>query len=143
MLKHGESDASGPLGERVQGVEVEEVSILASCGDGEDVLQRLDFCVACRQCLDLSLVSMCCNVLVVLRTILIEASARLTNVGATSPSWPAASSAAASHRERTVPTSCAKHSVQFRSALGLPSVHLLARLILTSKRGKTHVYRGH
>ena len=39
------------------------------------------------------------------RTILIEASARLMNVGATSPSWPAASSADASHRDKMVPTS--------------------------------------
>ena len=38
-------------------------------------------------------------------TILIEASARLMNVGATSPSWPAASSAEASHNDKIVPTS--------------------------------------
>ena len=38
-------------------------------------------------------------------TIFIEASAKLINVGATSPSCPAASRAAASHRDRTVPTS--------------------------------------
>lgn len=45
------------------------------------------------------------------RTILIEASARLMNVGATSPSWPAASSAEASHNDKIVPTSWAKDSV--------------------------------
>ena len=45
------------------------------------------------------------------RTILIEASARLINVGATSPSWPAASSAEASHKDKIVPTSWAKDSV--------------------------------
>lgn len=39
----------------------------------------------------------------VIYTILIEASARLMKVGATSPSGPAASSAAESHNERTVP----------------------------------------
>ena len=50
-----------------------------------------------------------------------EASARLMKVGATSPSCPAASSAAASHSERTVPTSCAKHSVQDLSGYGRPS----------------------
>lgn len=54
--------------------------------------------------------------------ILIEASVRLMNLGNTSPSSPAASSSAASHKERTVPTSCAKHSVHVRSGLGRPSV---------------------
>lgn len=57
----------------------------------------------------------------VVHTILIEASVKLMNLGKTSPSSPAASSSAASHRERTVPTSWEKHSVQVRSALGLPS----------------------
>jgi hypothetical protein len=51
---------------------------------------------------------------------LIDASARLINVGATSPSWPALSSAAAFQSDSTVPTSWAKHSVQFRSTVGLP-----------------------
>lgn len=55
-----------------------------------------------------------------MHTILIEASVMLMKVGMTSPSSPAASSWAASHSERTVPTSCAKHSVHTRSALGLP-----------------------
>ncbi len=54
-------------------------------------------------------------------TILIDASVRLMNLGSTSPSWPAASSSAASQSDKTVPTSCAKHSVQVRSAFGLPS----------------------
>lgn len=54
-------------------------------------------------------------------TILIEASVRLMNFGRTSPSCPAESNSAASHNERIVPTSCAKHSVQVRSALALPS----------------------
>ncbi len=45
------------------------------------------------------------------RTILIDASARLMNVGATSPSWPATSSAEASHKDKMVPTSWAKDSV--------------------------------
>lgn len=40
-------------------------------------------------------------------TIVMEASARFINVGGTSPFSPAASSAAASHSERTVPISCA------------------------------------
>lgn len=55
-------------------------------------------------------------------TILIEASVKLMNFGRTSPSWPAASSSAASHNDKTVPTSCAKHSVQVRSAFALPSI---------------------
>lgn len=54
--------------------------------------------------------------------ILMEASVRLRNLGRTSPSSPAASSSAASHSDRTVPTSWAKHSVHVRSGLGLPSV---------------------
>lgn len=59
------------------------------------------------------------------RTILIEASVRLINFGRTSPSSPAASSSAASHNDKTVPTSCAKHSVHVRSVFGLPSVQQL------------------
>lgn len=54
-------------------------------------------------------------------TIVIEASVRLINFGRTSPSSPATSSSAASHRDKTVPTSCAKHSIQFLSAFGRPS----------------------
>ena len=54
------------------------------------------------------------------RTILIEASAKLMNDGATSPSWPAVSRASASQNERTVPTSWAKHSVHTRFGLGFP-----------------------
>lgn len=38
-------------------------------------------------------------------TILIDASVRFMNLGSTSPSSPAASSSAASHNDRTVPTS--------------------------------------
>ena len=53
--------------------------------------------------------------------ILIEASVRLRNLGRTSPSSPAASSSAASHSDKTVPTNWAKHSVHVRSGLGLPS----------------------
>ena len=59
-------------------------------------------------------------------TILIEASAKLMKVGATSPSSPATSSAAASHNDNTVPTSWAKHSVHVLSACGRPSTALLA-----------------
>lgn len=51
---------------------------------------------------------------------MIDASVKFIKVGITSPSSPAASSWAASHRDRTVPTSCAKHSVHARSELGLP-----------------------
>ncbi len=47
---------------------------------------------------------------------------RFINLGRTSPSAPAASSSAASHKDSTVPTSCAKHSVHVRSAFGRPSV---------------------
>ena len=101
---------------------MKEVSVLASCGNGEDVLERLDLCVACGKSFNLYLVSTPHLVWIERQTIFIDASAKLTKVGATSPSWPAASSAAASHNESTVPTSCAKHSVQFRSALGFPSV---------------------
>lgn len=50
-----------------------------------------------------------------------EASARLMNVGATSPSCPAASKAEASQRERIVPTNWAKDSVQDLSLFGRPS----------------------
>lgn len=57
-------------------------------------------------------------------TILIEASVRLMNLGRTSPSSPAASSSAASQRDKTVPTSWAKHSVHVRSALGRPSAEI-------------------
>lgn len=46
---------------------------------------------------------------------------RLMNLGRTSPSSPAASSSAASHKESTVPTSCAKHSAHVLSGFGLPS----------------------
>lgn len=56
-----------------------------------------------------------------LRTILIDASVRLINLGRTSPSSPAASSSAASQSDSTVPTSCAKHSVHVLSGLGRPS----------------------
>jgi len=52
---------------------------------------------------------------------LIEASVRFMNLGRTSPSWPAVSNSAASHKDRTVPTSCAKHSVHVRSVLAFPS----------------------
>lgn len=55
-------------------------------------------------------------------TILMVASVRFMKVGMTSPSSPAASSWAASHRDRTVPTSWAKHSDHTRSVLGLPPV---------------------
>lgn len=48
-------------------------------------------------------------------TILMEASVRLMKVGTTSPSSPAASSCAASHNDKTVPTNCAKHSFHTRS----------------------------
>lgn len=50
-----------------------------------------------------------------------EASARLMNVGATSPSWPAASRAAASQSDNTVPTSWAKHSDHDWLVKDLPS----------------------
>ena len=43
------------------------------------------------------------------------------NVAGTSPLSPAASRAAASQSDNTVPTSCAKHSVQERSTNGRPS----------------------
>lgn len=41
------------------------------------------------------------------------------------PSSPAASSSAASHKESTVPTSCAKHSDHVLSGFGLPSITVL------------------
>lgn len=49
------------------------------------------------------------------RTILMEASVKLIKVGVTSSLSPAASSCAASHRDKTVPTSWAKHSFHTRS----------------------------
>lgn len=64
----------------------------------------------------------------IISTILIDASVRLMNLGRTSPSWPAASSSAASHKDNTVPTSCAKHSVQVLSAFAFPSVPIRKRM---------------
>ena len=58
-------------------------------------------------------------------TIFMDESVKLMNFGSTSPSWPAPSNSAASHRESTVPTNCAKHSVQVRSGFGLPSSMIL------------------
>lgn len=65
-------------------------------------------------------------------TILIEASVKLINLGRTSPFSPAASSSAASHSDKTVPTSCEKHSVQVLSGFGLPS----ARNVLAGVRDR-------
>lgn len=61
-------------------------------------------------------------------TILIDASVMLMKVGITSPSSPAASNCAASHRDSTVPTSCAKHSDHTLSTLGLPPVMTVSLL---------------
>ena len=113
MLEHGQSNAGRPLRQRVVGVEVEQVSILAGGGDAEHILEGLDGLVPRGQRINLD-VSVWTAALDGL-TILIDASVRLTKVGTTSPSCPAASKADASHRLRTVPTSWAKHSVQFRS----------------------------
>lgn len=60
-----------------------------------------------------------------IRTILIEASVKLMKVGVMS--WfPAASSAAASQIDSTVPVSTAKHSTHLRSAQGRPSMDIVS-----------------
>jgi len=100
---------------------MQEVPVLAGSGNGQNILERLHVLIPRRECLDLAW-----SVLLIFTsggeyfTILIDASARLINVGATSPSWPALSSAAASQSDSTVPTSWAKHSVHLRSIVGLP-----------------------
>lgn len=131
MLKDGQTDACRPLYKSMVRVEVQQVAVATSCGNAQNVLERLLIAGASRQRLNLQRK-------VVLRsgpkirlgqesaatiiTILMDASVRLRNLGRTSPFSPAASSSAASHSDNTVPTSCAKHSVQVRSALGWPSV---------------------
>ena len=55
-------------------------------------------------------------------TILMEASVRLMNIGATPAPCSEASNSTASHNDSTVPCNCAKHSFHDLSAFGFPSV---------------------
>ena len=86
---------------------MEQITIFARCRKAEDILQGLDVLRLSREGFNLSEGQRSARYPKpsTERTILIEASARLINVGATSPSWPAASSAEASHRDKIVPTS--------------------------------------
>lgn len=100
---------------------MEEVAVVCSRGYAEDVLEGLCAGPVHGQRLNLLPVSMVRRRLVIeTSTILSDASAKLTKVGTTSPSSPAASSWEASHSDNTVPTSCAKHSFHVLSGLGLP-----------------------
>ena len=75
-------------------------------------------------------------------TILMDASARLMKLGATSPSWPAASRAEASHSDKIVPTSWAKDSVQDLSLLGRPSAYAFSYSTRVGVTLLTYVSRG-
>ena len=101
---------------------MQEVSVVGGCGDTEHILEGLSVDSVHWKRFNLEIVSLGLldRVKRRMNTILIEASVRLMKVGMTSPSSPAASNWAASHKERTVPTSCAKDSFQTRSVLGLP-----------------------
>ena len=87
---------------------MQEVSIFACRRKAEYVLQWLYSSILDWKCLNLRVTgeSMPDNPGRLKLTILIDASAKLIKVAGTS-SPPAASSAALSHSERTVPTSCA------------------------------------
>lgn len=134
MLIHGQSNSCCPLDKRLVRSEMQQVPILASGRKAENVLQRLLIAGSSGQRLDLQKREKKKKRMSVSRqsyqaehvggylTTLSEASVRLMNLGRTSPSSPAASNSAASHKERTVPTSCAKDSVQVLSGFGLPSI---------------------
>lgn len=108
-------------------IEVKEISIPPCCRDAQDILQGLGIFVVSRKRLELHAINISSYVdrqrdqRPEIHTILIEASVRLMKVGGTSWFPAAASSAAASQIDRTVPVSTAKHSTHFRSGLGRPS----------------------
>ena len=52
---HGKSDCGSPLGQRVHRVEMEKVTVFASCRNAENVLQRLDICGSSRKSFNLIL----------------------------------------------------------------------------------------
>jgi hypothetical protein len=53
MLEHGQTDTSGPLRQRMKGIEVEQVPIFACGGNTEDIFQWLGTLIASGQRLDL------------------------------------------------------------------------------------------